>query len=87
MSDFSDNLNQVMVTLQQLQLENQILRESLRELHTSISTNSTSLVLENFPEFLVKLEATFGERDRQPTILKNLYSLQQGSRPTPVYAS
>ena len=39
MFDSVDNLNQVMVALQQLQLENEILRESLRELKSGSSRN------------------------------------------------
>ena len=39
MSDFIDNLNQVMAALQQLQLENEILHESLQELQSGASRN------------------------------------------------
>ena len=39
MYNFVDNLNQVMAALQQLQLENEILRESLRELQSGTSRN------------------------------------------------
>ena len=39
MLDSIDNLNQVMAALQQLQLENEILWESLRELQTGTSQN------------------------------------------------
>ena len=39
MSGSVDNLNQIMAALQQLQLENEILRESLRELQSSTSRN------------------------------------------------
>ena len=38
MSDSSDPLNQIMTALQQLQLENEILRDSFRELQARIST-------------------------------------------------
>ena len=39
MSDSSDPLNQIMASLQQLQLENEILRDSFRVLQASICTN------------------------------------------------
>ena len=39
MSDSVNNLNQVMAALQQLQQENEILRESLRELQNGTSNN------------------------------------------------
>ena len=39
MPESTDNISQIMPTLQQLQLENEILRDSLRELQASTSMN------------------------------------------------
>ena len=48
MSDSSDPLNQIMTALQQLQLENEILRDSFRELQARIST-TPSLIQPQLP--------------------------------------
>ena len=48
---------------------------------------TVSPILENFPPFFAKLEATFGEIDRQQMALTKLYSLQHGSHPASIYAS
>ena len=169
MSEPTDNLSQIVATLQQLQLENTILRDSLRELQTSASNphpteanlppsqaspsqqpytlepkvslpdkfdgtrsrlrgfvnqirliirlqpqcyhddfrrvglvgtllsgpaqawfaplvETSSPLLEDFPAFLAEFESTFGETDRRRSALTKLYSLQQGSRATFLYA-
>ena len=40
----------------------------------------SSPLLEDFPDFLAELEATFGETDRRRTTLNKIYALEQGSR-------
>jgi hypothetical protein len=52
----------------------------------ALLVKTASPLLENFSEFLVDLEAMFGETDRRRTALTKLYSLQH-SRPTSVYTS
>ena len=48
---------------------------------------TSSPLLEDFPAFLAKLKATFGETGRRRATLTKLYALKQGSRATSAYAS
>ena len=48
---------------------------------------TTSPLLEDFPTFLTKFEATFGETGRRRATLTKIYSLQQGNRATSTYVS